>query len=304
MRWLCIALLASSCVEYELSSAKDPVGSGEDTDPPLADLTGGGDDTDTDPVIDTSQNMDDPVDTSDPDVVQDTDPLIDTDQIDTAPPLVVATAEVYAHTSTTLYEVDPATGAYTLVGDFYGQFGPVDTFIDLAIDMNGHMIGANYTYLYQVDPSTAEVTPLCPVSVNMYALAFTSDGRLFAGHGTEIVSVDTTTCATTTLVTDATYNTSGDLVGLPDGYLYWTVWGEDGDDLIRVDPNWGYTTHVGAIGHDRLFGLGYDNGELYGFSDEGNIVRINPINASANVVATDSARAWWGAATNPVLWGP
>jgi len=297
MRWWVVALLASGCVEYELSTAKDPVGEGDDTDPAVIDIPDTDPPEDTAVAIDTSVNTDD---TAVPNTTVDSDlPVVDTGTL-----IVVATAPVYAHTSTTLFEVDPLTGAQATVGDFHTSSGPEVNFIDLAIDLNGHMVGANYDFLYQIDPTTAEVTPLCPVTVNMYALAFTSDGRLFAGYGDNIVNVDSVTCVTTQLVTDTLYETSGDLVGLPDGYLYWTVRGDGTDDLIRVDPTWGYTTWVGEVGLEGLYGLGYDNGELYGFSSEGEIARINPFTGDSVVVNTSANRSWWGAATNPVLWAP
>ena len=97
------------------------------------------------------------------------------------------------------------------------------------------------------------------------------------------------------------YETSGDLVGLPDGYLYWTVLGGTNDELVRVDPVTGAAFWVGAVAGSRLFGLGYDDGTLYAFSSDGSILSIDPTTAATTVVSSDTT-SWWGATTNPVVW--
>ncbi|MEQ1570103.1 MAG: hypothetical protein ABMA64_31000, partial [Myxococcota bacterium] len=243
------------------------------------------------------------VDTAtDPDT---TPPPVDTGTppVDTGtPPVTVpASAPVYANTSDTLFEIDPATGARTYVGTFQDGGAPIDGMVDIAIDTAGRMFGGTYEAIWQIDPTTAAVSQVCETDLAPYALAFTSDGVLFAGAGADIVRVELPTCRTTTLVSNSDYETSGDLVGLPDGYLYWTVDGGDSDHLVRVDALTGAAFWVGVVDEVDLFGLGYDQGELYGFSKGGAIVRIDPGNASTQSVFSDGT-SWWGATTNPVVW--
>jgi hypothetical protein len=243
-----------------------------------------------------------------PTTIPPTTPPVDTD---TAVPLdtgtgtvtvtVPASAPVYAHTSSTLFVIDPVTGARTAVGDFHLGPAPLAEMVDIAIDLTGRMYGGTYDALYQIDPLTASLSKVCDIDTSPYALAFTSDGALFAGAGPDVVRIDVVTCASTPLATSGSWETSGDLVGLPDGYLYWTVRGEPLDQLIRVDPVTGATFWVGEVGEEKLFGLGYHEDELYGFSDLGSIVRIDPITAQTTVLSSDTTR-WWGATTNPVLW--
>jgi hypothetical protein len=59
----------------------------------------------------------------------------------------------------------------------------------------------------------------------------------------------------------------------------------------------------GRTGFNRLFGLAYDEGEeaLYGFSANGQILRIDPTTGAA-VELTRLDLEWWGATTNPVVW--
>jgi hypothetical protein len=213
-----------------------------------------------------------------------------------------AAAPVYANTSGRLFEVDPETGAVEVVGDFHMGTDRVENVVDIAIDLQGRMVAGTFTDLYLVDPNTAEVVHLCTSPVEMTALAFTHDGRLVAGGDADVAWLDVADCRAERLVVGSDYLTSGDLVGLPDGYLYWTVEGEDSDELVRIDPADGSTAWVGPIAAESLYGLGYDDNQLYGFSANGDIVRISPVGASSQVITTVQDRVWWGATTNPVVW--
>ena len=217
-------------------------------------------------------------------------------------PTPVAEAPVYANSSDSLFEVDTNTGETHFVANFWSDDGSLRNFVDIAIDLNGRMYGGTYDTLYRIDPTNGYSTRICRPPVEMTALTFTSDGVLVAGGADRISTVDVNTCTSEILLSDSYWETSGDLVGLPDGFLYWTVVGENGDDLIKLDPNSGMTQWVGETGYDELYGLGYDNGDLLGFSARGNIVAINPSKAISVLQSTTQSISWWGATTNPVIW--
>ncbi len=214
----------------------------------------------------------------------------------------VATAPVYANTFDTLFEVEPETGAILEIGQFHDAEGTVENFVDIAIDMDGYMVGGTYDGLYRIHPETAEVELLCETSVDMLALTFTPGGNLVAGGERTLLLLDVETCATQPLIQESFFETSGDLVGLPDGYLYWTVRGEDGDELVRLDAETAMWAWVGKIGAERLYGLGYDDGDLFGFSSNGEIIAISPETGAGHVRSTNQSMSWWGATTNPVAW--
>lgn len=218
------------------------------------------------------------------------------------PPEEIAQAPVYANTSGSLFEVDPATGEVYYINDFFNADGPVDHFEDIAIDLSGHMYGGTGEELYLINPSTAEVQSVCELPIRTTALTFTDDGRLVVGTENTILFIDVLTCETETLLANAFHETSGDIVGLPDGYLYWTVWGETSDILVRVDPNSGAEVEVGPIGYSQLFGLGYSDGQLYGFNSAGQVLRMSPQEGQAIISYQREDLSWWGAATNPVAW--
>lgn len=213
--------------------------------------------------------------------------------------LALPDAPVYANTSGTLYRLDDEE--LSTIGDFATAEGElVDGMTDIAIDREGLVIGGTFDAIYEIDAETAMVTHICDTEIVMYALAFSSDGRLYAGGDNTVEEIELSDCSSR-LLTSSQYLTSGDLVGLPDGYLYWTVEGDDGDELVRLDPNNGFSQWVGVIGVERLFGLGYTDGELFGFSAEGDIVAIDPETAETEYANTVGF-GWWGATTNPVVW--
>lgn len=214
----------------------------------------------------------------------------------------VASAKIYANTSGELYEVNPDTESITFIGTFMENGVPVDHFEDIAIDMSGHMYGGTGEFLYLINPHTAEVRAICPLDIATTALAFTSAGELIIGVDSTVYKMNIETCERSTLIAYSYYETSGDIVGLPDGYLYWSVRGGDSDRLVRVDPRTGYEEHIGWIGENRLYGMGYANDKLYGFSGNGRIVEINPATGYSTVMKELDATSWWGATTNPVVW--
>jgi len=215
------------------------------------------------------------------------------------PPVDAPDEPVYLHTGETLYSWNPSTGILGIVGNFALTDGtPVDAITDIAIDGVGRFYGVSYDTLYGINGYTAEVWPIAPLDTPLFGLTCTSDGKLVGG-GDGLVEIDTITGAITTLVPEGRYQTSGDLVGLPDGLLYWAV--REGDDLVVVDPVSGVTVPRGEIGVTSIYGLGYAYGALYGFTEAGTAIEIDP--TTGEVLNTRSLPgAWWGATTNPVLW--
>lgn len=300
MRYTVLVSLALAACHTDYVFAPD--------DPPLEEPP------DTDVELDTDVEPE-----TESDVEPETD-VEDTDDVWIEDPLPVAEARMYAHTSDTLFDVDPVTGHPTEIAGFTLNGAPLDGIVDIAIDNDGHVFGGDrgpprsngpYT-IYQIDPTTAEARAFCTVSVGLTALAFTSDGELVAGGVDVLTGIDLENgCTEREIFRHAGYVTSGDVVGLPDGYLYWTVRAiedsnedEDSDYLVAVDPRTGFSSPRRRIGFDRLYGLGYDEaqGRLYGFSSGGNTIEIVPATGQGTLLADDEDVSWWGATTNPVRW--
>ncbi len=220
---------------------------------------------------------------------------------------------VYIQTGTTLYSYDPEANQAVRIGDFRSSAGPIDLMVDIAIDRNGTMYGgvsqhvANGVYenhIYLVNPETAFCTFLFDFDDRLNGMTFLDDGRLvIAGERVTVIDPQTGQSLVTWPSTDQ-FVTSGDVVGLPDGKLYWTVEGEangDPDRVVRINPATGQTTVIGGASVTSIFGLGYANGVLYGFTSRGQVVTLDPQTGAVLALKNLSGR-WYGATTNPVLW--
>ncbi len=210
-----------------------------------------------------------------------------------------ATEAVYVHDQTELSSFDPSTGAASSIGTFTDESGTEVRMTDLAIDRSGRMFAVSSSTLYEVDPRDASVTTLRALDQVTNGLTALDDGRLVAaGDAVEILD-PVSGRVLEVLVEAGTYVTSGDIIALPDGFLYWAVRG--GDQLVRIDPAGGALTVAGDIGEIGVFGLGYAYGELLGFTRDGTVLTIDPATAAVLDRAPVGA-VYWGAATNPVLW--
>jgi hypothetical protein len=92
---------------------------------------------------------------------------------------------------------------------------------------------------------------------------------------------------------------SGDLVSIAAADT-WAIVKRGGEDhLARVDLRAGRTTVVGPTGVQDLWGIGYWRNRIYGFSQDGAFVTIDPATGRATTQMT-SPRAWWGAGVTTI----
>lgn len=225
------------------------------------------------------------------------------------------TVYVYAHTATTLYRVDPDTLQVQMVGDFnWGSVGS-DQMTDLAIDKNGVMIGVSYSRVYRVDPSTAATSLLSSsLSGTFNGLSFvpaemlglTGDDVLVGTENNDgkVFRIDPMTGSATEVGDMGPYSSSGDLVAIANFGTMQTVLGSSGDLLARLAPNTFAASPVGnGTGYSQLWGVAFFKDKIYGFSNTGAFVLIDP-NTGAGSMVSNSGIAWWGAAVTtlaPVL---
>lgn len=221
----------------------------------------------------------------------------------------VATELVYAHTATRLYSHDPVAGTTRVIGDFMHGSTRLTDMTDIGIDHTGRMVGVNSGVLYVIDASNARCTRKGNYGSAAPGLTFLPDGRLvLSGAVVDVVDLDTGAVLQRLVDANSGYSTSGDIVGLPDGKLYWSV--SNGDRLVRIDPDTGHTQLVGSINRGSVYGLGYANGELYGYASNGDwlvidhhtaqVKRSQRFTTGSGIFRTGIT--WWGAATNPVRW--
>ena len=220
-------------------------------------------------TVDATKDANLGADTADEDLFGDgqTDTTIDEDTGGNEEPTIeesVATEKMYANTSA-LYQVDPEQ--HDIHRRLPRRWSTCRPFY----------IAIVWTHVVErVSICTIQILlirAICPLEIDTTALTFTSDGELIIGVDRALYTFDVVDCSLSILISNSEYETSGDIVGLPDGYLYWSVRGDGSDQLIKVNPRTGYEVQVGSIGEATIRD-GYAN-EKPGFSGTG-VIEIDP----------------------------
>jgi hypothetical protein len=217
---------------------------------------------------------------------------------------------VYAHTSSTLYSVNPDTLDVTAIGPFQWSSGG-DSMTDIAVDKSGVMIGISFTAVYRVDTTTAHATMLSSGLEGLFnGLSFVpaaqlglnpeADDVLVAIRNQDgvVFRVDPSTGQTTPIGDmGGGFASSGDLVSvLGFGTVATTDGGFGPDGLVRLAPGTFAASPVGShTGFADIWGVAFWKDRIYGFTEGGEFVLIDPNTGAATLVQSGS-EAWWGAA--------
>jgi hypothetical protein len=211
---------------------------------------------------------------------------------------------IWAHSSDTLYQVDPTTFATTQIGTFDNN----DEITDIAVTPAGVLYGVSFTSLYRIDKATGKATYVAPLTGTMNnGLTFLTDGTLLASDGSGAVKqIDPSTGAVTAVGSFGNgLSSSGDLVAVQ-GVMYGIsstgVGGSDASGnnvLLRVDTATGVATAVGPIGYGNVWGLAYVKGRVIAFTNAGQIIEVDPQTGAGSLLATKGI-AFWGAGMSPL----
>jgi hypothetical protein len=209
-----------------------------------------------------------------------------------SPPRVVS--EVFGHSASTLYRLDPQTKAVTAVGTFAGcNLGA--GVIDIALDKDSVLYGTTYSALVRIDRTTARCTTIAN-GTYPNSLSFVPAGTidpvkevLVGYQGSTYVRIDTATGTITSVGSIGSgFQSSGDIVSVIGGSTYLTVNGNGcGDCLVEVNPSTGaLVKNWGAVDHASVYGLAFWGGAVFGFNSAGKLfgvefdrttLRITPI---------------------------
>ena len=242
-------------------------------------------------------------------------------------------SRVYAHSGTMLYRIDTATRVSTPVGSFTNL--PMNQGMqDIAVDRNERMIGVTRTTIHEIDESNATTMQLATYTgANISSLSFVPanpaqpDGPEMLIAATETGEVlridinDVTRTATTMVIGNygqqgtSDIGSSGDIVYVKDFGAVATVNVIPAsnppavimDSLARLDPTNGWrATVIGTnVGFDKVFGLAFWGGKLFGFADNGfeaatgSFIEINPTTGASSLIETGSIR-WFGAGVTTI----
>ncbi|MCC6558022.1 MAG: hypothetical protein IT372_34175 [Polyangiaceae bacterium] len=213
-------------------------------------------------------------------------------------------AEVFAHSASTLYRLDPLTKDVTVVGNFSGC---ADSVIDIAIDQNGLMFGTTFSGLHRIDKATAACTPIASGSYPN-SLSFVPKGTVdpnveaLVGYaGSSYVRIDTVTGTITTIgALTGGYVSSGDVVSVIGGGTYLTVKSAGCSDcIIEVNPTTGALVNlIGPLGRTDVFGLAFWAGSAYGFNNGGQLFEVDLTTGTATDIPMPNpppGLSFWGA---------
>ena len=217
---------------------------------------------------------------------------------------------VFAHSAAELFKVDPKTLTVSLIGAFKWPGGAKDQMTDIAVDKEGRMIGISFTKVYAVNTKTAACTFLAKHDGDPYKGSYNGLSYI-SGQGAaakEVLMVSRHTGALLQLnpatgkATPAGHlggglGTSGDLVSVRGLGTLATVKpvGSKGTDLLaRLDPKTGKATVIGDTGFKDIWGLGYWKKKVYGFTDSGDFIFIDPKTGKGALVKAHKGN-WWGA---------
>jgi DNA-binding beta-propeller fold protein YncE len=211
--------------------------------------------------------------------------------------------EVFGHSENTLYRVDTVTRSVTQVGVFEGC-----TYVaDIALDESSNIYASTGAELYYVETNTAHCTRIAagtfPNSLSFVPAGTVEPDReaLVGFQGGDYIKIDPATGAVTKIgAIGAGLESSGDIVSAKGGKTFVTVKGKDcADCLVEIDPATGaLTKNWGPIGKADVFGLAFWAGDLYGFTNAGELLLIT-IDTGTLVMqpipVTDAPMKFWGA---------
>jgi len=230
-------------------------------------------------------------------------------------------SRVYAHSGTNLYRIDTDNLDVVPIGPFGAAVGTA-SITDIAVDKDGAMIGISLGKIFDIDPETGTASlkadfgagggftslsyvPVDPSAPNSAERLVAADdqGAVFEidpadGTATRIGAYGTTTDGDV-------IRSSGDIVSVRGvGTLATVTIGAltAPDYLAWIDTTTWAATPIGtaSTGYDKIFGLGYWGGTVFGFVDNapgsqsGSLVTIE-LDTGVATPATTSPFRWYGA---------
>lgn len=198
-------------------------------------------------------------------------------------------SEVWGHSATQLYKLNPDTKAVTVVGTFSrcDAGGDDDGVMDLALDAQSNIFATTEHGLFRVDRETAACTKIASGSYPN-SLSFVpkgtvdpNDEALVGYEESTYVRIDTKTGAKRVIGSiGGGLASSGDIVSVKDGKTFLTVTGGsqciETDCLIEVNPTTGaLVKNWGSTGRSAVYGLAFWAGTVYGFDAAGALFELS-----------------------------
>lgn len=167
----------------------------------------------------------------------------------------------------------------------------VDEITDAA-QVGDVMYASTFSRLLRIDLNAKTISAVGSYGVgNINALTVDRQGQLYAAAlDGNLYNVNTST-GQATKVMNMGYRSSGDLAFAPDGSLYATVrTSSSADALVRIVLATQTVQVVGSTGYADVYGLDYLYGTLYGRTNAGQIITVNPSTGQGTLVRATGLR--------------
>jgi hypothetical protein len=240
----------------------------------------------------------------------------------------VDNSRVFAHSGNVLYRMNNKTLAAEQIGPLTG-LPAMRGLQDLAIDKDDKIVGVTRDGLFSINSTTGATTLIRALGTSAQDLSSLSyvpqssdpaspDILVSANADGDVFSIDPATGNATKIgnygmAANQQIKSSGDLFGVRGFGIYATVDIGTGtmDYLAKIDPDNGWkATPLGTgTGYDKIFGIGYWGGRIYGFVDNGfdigggKMIQIDANTGAAQLISTADIR-WFGAGVStaaPIL---
>jgi hypothetical protein len=187
--------------------------------------------------------------------------------------------EVFGQSDDMLFRVDTLTHDVQKVGYFQG----CTHVADIALDADSNMYASTGAGLYLIETNTGRCS-LVKTGAFPNSLSFVPAGTLDFGsetlvgyQGGDYVKIDTKTGTVTKIGSlGGGFDSSGDIVSAKGGKTFVSVKGPNcADCLIEVDPKTGAAAkNWGPIGKPDVFGLAFWAGDVYAFTNTGDLLLV------------------------------
>ncbi|HKO50175.1 MAG TPA: hypothetical protein VJV79_20735 [Polyangiaceae bacterium] len=199
----------------------------------------------------------------------------------------------FANTADALYSIDLSVTPPTAT-----RIGGLTTVLtDIAQTLDGRLFGVSSGALFLVDPATAQLSEVGEFTSAFGANGLTEapDGTLYASVGSNLYRVDPSSAATDLVGSfGPDISSSGDLVWGPLGAVFLSDYEQGSDRLVSLNPLTAAGTPIGSTGISSVYGLSFSGLFLFGLSEGGELLQLDPMTGKATVLH-DFDIPWWGA---------
>lgn len=196
------------------------------------------------------------------------------------------------HDPMRVYELEPSSFELTLLTTV------ATNLTDIAVSERNELYGVDSGgQVLLIDPRTGSLTSLAQAPLpGLNGMDIAPDGSLYLSGGSSVFRFEGGNLNPVATLPSRNIS-SGDIVVMDDGRFLVTARSTDvlsDDVLVEIDST-GSARIVGSIEFTCVFGLAILQGELFGFTCSGQVLRIDPASAASELVTRVDA-GLWGAA--------